>query len=93
MSYLDRCACALDEHAEEMVETYLEAGRRGDWRALDALATRVLGRPTERVETTESTTELTRLTNLTEAQLLRLRAELEGNVPALRLTAEGQEGA
>ena len=35
MSYLDHYARALDEHAKEMVETYLAAGRRGDWRALD----------------------------------------------------------
>ena len=76
MSYLDRCARAVDEHAEEIVQTYLDAGRQGDWRALDSLTMRVFGRPTERLETTD-TPELGRLTNLTPRQLKRLRAELE----------------
>ena len=44
----------------------------------EALLTRVFGRPTERVETTQ-VPELTRLTNLTEAQLLKLRQELEAS--------------
>lgn len=42
----------LETRAHEIVQAYLAAGlERGDWRALDALADRHLGRPTQRVET------------------------------------------
>ena len=89
MTPADVFAETLREHPEEVALGYLWALRGGDWRAGDALATRVLGRPTERVETTE-TTELGRLTNLTEEQLLTLRAELDGEgvVAPLRLAGD-----
>jgi hypothetical protein len=40
---------ALEERAEEIVESYLRAGDQGDWRALDALVNRVSGKPKETV--------------------------------------------
>jgi hypothetical protein len=48
-------ARATEEHAGEIVAAYLAAGvERGDWRALDALVTRVYGKPVERVETVQA---------------------------------------
>jgi hypothetical protein len=51
LSLLDRIARQTEERAAEIVGAYLAAGlERGDWRALEALVTRVHGRPVERVE-------------------------------------------
>lgn len=58
----------LETHAHEIVQAYLHAGlNRGDWRALDALADRHLGRPTQRVET--RTTAADQLTGLSQERL------------------------
>jgi hypothetical protein len=40
----------LEEHAEEIVQCFLASAREGDWRAADALITRVYGKPQEKVE-------------------------------------------
>ena len=58
----------------------------------EALLTRVFGRPTERIET-EHKAPLGRLTNLTEAELRKLRAELEesGVVTPLRLAVDPED--
>jgi hypothetical protein len=40
----------LEEHAEEIVQCFLTSAREGDWRAADALITRVYGRPQEKLE-------------------------------------------
>lgn len=89
MTPADVFAETLREHAEEVALGYVRALRGGDWRAGDALATRVLGRPTERLETAD-TTQLRRLTDLDEAGLARLRAELEadGVVAPLRVAGD-----
>ena len=76
MTPADVFAETLREHAEEVAMGYVRALREGDWRAGDALATRVLGRPTERVETAD-VGKVGRLTTLTEAELLELKAKLE----------------
>lgn len=46
---LDRIARQTEERAAEIVAAYFAAGARGDWRALEALVTRVHGKPIERV--------------------------------------------
>jgi hypothetical protein len=38
-------AVAADEHGREIVESFLSAARRGDWRAADALMNRIYGKP------------------------------------------------
>jgi hypothetical protein len=38
-------AVAVEEHGREIVEVYLEAMRKGDWRAAEALMNRIYGKP------------------------------------------------
>jgi hypothetical protein len=40
-------AVAVEEHGREIVEVYLQAMRKGDWRAAEALMSRIYGKPTE----------------------------------------------
>jgi hypothetical protein len=51
-SALDWMAVAAEEHGREIVEVYLQAMRGGDWRAAEALMSRIYGKPTETVVTT-----------------------------------------
>jgi hypothetical protein len=44
-------AVAVEEHGREIVEVYLQAMRGGDWRAAEALMSRIYGKPTETVVT------------------------------------------
>jgi hypothetical protein len=48
---LDWMAVAVDEHGREIVGVYLQAMRKGDWRAAEALTSRIYGKPTEVVVT------------------------------------------
>jgi hypothetical protein len=80
-------AAELERRAEEIVAAYLKAGiQDGDWRALDALVSRVHGKPKETVETVEaSRTEQA----IAEEPLEQRRARLielgrMGHVPQLR---------
>lgn len=73
-SYADHVAHALAQHAEEIVQAFLRAGLKdGDWRALEALVTRHLGRPVER---TEVVTEGVDLRSLTDLELQALKRKL-----------------
>jgi hypothetical protein len=64
MSLLDRIAAATEARAGEIVSAYLEAGlgEKGDWRALEALVTRVHGKPVERVEDVSGNVDVRQLT-------------------------------
>ena len=42
---LDWMAVAVEENGREIVEVYLAAARRGDWRAAEALMNRIYGKP------------------------------------------------
>jgi hypothetical protein len=44
-------AVAVEDHGREIVEVYLQAMRKGDWRAAEALMSRIYGKPTETVVT------------------------------------------
>ena len=44
-SALDWMAVAAEEHGREIVEVYLRAMRGGDWRAAEALMSRIYGKP------------------------------------------------
>jgi hypothetical protein len=48
---LDWMAVAVEEHGREIVDVYLQAMRGGDWRAAEALMSRIYGKPTETVVT------------------------------------------
>jgi hypothetical protein len=50
-SALDWMVVAVEEHGREIVEVYLQAMRGGDWRAAEALMSRIYGKPTEIVVT------------------------------------------
>jgi hypothetical protein len=42
-------AVAVEEHGREIVEVYLQAMRKGDWRAAEALMSRIYEKPNETV--------------------------------------------
>jgi hypothetical protein len=42
---LDWMAVAAEEHGREILEVYLQAMRVGDWRAAEALMSRIYGKP------------------------------------------------
>ena len=44
-------AVAAEEHGRETLEVYQQAMRGGDWRATEALMSRIYGKPTETVVT------------------------------------------
>jgi hypothetical protein len=48
---LDWMAVAAEEHGREILEVYLEPMRGGDWRAAEALRSRIYGKPTDTVVT------------------------------------------
>lgn len=51
MTLLELIAKGLEERAADILAAYLHAGLdKGDWRALEALVTRVYGKPVERTE-------------------------------------------
>lgn len=87
-SALDHAADALQKHAEELVLSFIKAAEKGDWRAADALMTRVHGKPVERVETVnpETPEDVERLT-LEEIRALKERILSEH--PHLRIVENG----
>jgi hypothetical protein len=44
-------AVAAEEHGREIFEVYLQAMRGGDWRAAEALMSRIYGKPTVVIHT------------------------------------------
>lgn len=70
-SALDWAAVKLEEHAEELVGTFLVAARDGDWRAAAALIERVHGKPVERVETLDLSDDPQTWTREQRAELRR----------------------
>ena len=51
---LDWMAVAAEEHGREILEVYLQAMRGGDWRAAEALMSRIYGKPEATVRTVET---------------------------------------
>jgi hypothetical protein len=73
-------AHALQEQAEAIMTAYLTAGlEQGDWRTLEALGSRVHGRPVEKVESKTETAEGMSLDELRQlgARLLKLYPSLQ----------------
>jgi hypothetical protein len=54
-SALVRARELVEQRAELLIRPYLDAMAKGDWRAAEALMTRVYGSPTQRVETADVT--------------------------------------
>jgi hypothetical protein len=54
-SALARARELVEERAELLIRPYLDAMAKGDWRAAEALMTRIYGAPTQRVETADVT--------------------------------------
>jgi hypothetical protein len=45
MTALDWAARLVEQHGQELAESFLNAARDGDWRAADALMSRIYGKP------------------------------------------------
>ena len=95
MTFQDHLAAELEKEAENYVQTMRKAASGGDWRALESWATRVLGRPVERVETAdgESTFDVKNLTREQRAELRRRLVAEHPELLELRPLAERAEGS
>jgi hypothetical protein len=63
----------LEEHAEEIVQCFLTSAREGDWRAADALITRVYGKPQEKLEVSKPLADDFDLSKLSLDELREMR--------------------
>jgi hypothetical protein len=75
-------AVAVEENGREIVEVYLAAARRGDWRAAEALMSRIYGKPTETIVThTPDRPERAVLASMTLEEKLELLHRLQAGEP------------
>jgi hypothetical protein len=79
MTVLDHLAAAVQRDALEIATELRDAGRSGDWRATEALLTRVYGKPVERVEQIEHVD----VRQLTGEQRAAMMAKLIAENPGL----------
>ena len=93
MSLLERMARQLEADAVEIVEELRDAGRKGDWRATEALLTRVYGRPVERVEQVESVDVRSMTPEQRRALMARVLDENPGLAELVPRTARVQPDA
>ncbi len=77
-SLRQRLADAVEAEAETLIKAYLKGARDGDWRAADALITRVHGKPKETVEHRELPTDPAKLLSMSSEELDALEAQLLG---------------
>jgi hypothetical protein len=78
-------AVAAEEHGREIVEVYLQAMRKGDWRAAEALMSRIYGKPEEtvtRVNANPATAVLKSMSLEEKLELLQ-RLQAESRSPSL----------
>jgi hypothetical protein len=52
-SALEWAAIAVEEHGRELAQSFVDAAKRGDWRAAEALMNRIYGKPEETVRQVE----------------------------------------
>jgi hypothetical protein len=71
-------AVAVEEHGREIVEVYLQAMRKGDWRAAEALISRIYRKPEETVRQTEANPALPVLKSVSLDEKLELLRRLQG---------------
>jgi hypothetical protein len=65
---------AVEEHGRELAQSFVDAARRGDWRAADALMNRIYGKPEEtvrRVDANPATAVLKSMSLEEKLELLR----------------------
>jgi hypothetical protein len=75
-------AVAVEENGREILEIYLQAMRGGDWRAAEALMSRIYGKPTENVVThTPPSPEKAVLASMTLEEKLQLLHSLRAGEP------------
>jgi hypothetical protein len=83
-------AVAAEEHGREILEVYLQAMRGGDWRAAEALMSRIYGKPTENVVTrTPASPEKAVLKSMTLEEKLKLLHRLREGEPVALPVIEG----
>ena len=70
-------AVAVEEHGREIVEVYLQAMRKGDWRAAEALMSRIYGKPEETVRQVETNPALPVLKSMSLEEKLELLHSLQ----------------
>ena len=91
-------AVAVEEHGREVVEVYLQAMRKGDWRAAETLMSRIYGKPEETVRQVETNPALPVLKSMSldeKFELLRRlqRGELADTATALPVVEAGPPSA
>jgi hypothetical protein len=74
---LDWMAVAAEEHGREIVEVYLQAMRKGDWRAAEALMSRIYGKPEQTVRQVETNPALPVLKSMSLDEKLELLRRLQ----------------
>jgi hypothetical protein len=77
-----RAAIAVEEHGRELAQSFVDAAKRGDWRAAEALMSRIYGKPTETVVThTPASPERAVLASMTLEEKLELLHRLQAGEP------------
>jgi hypothetical protein len=76
-SALDWMAVAVEEHGREIVEVYLQAMRKGDWRAAEALMSRIYGKPEQTVRQVEVNPAIAVLKSMSLDEKLELLRRLQ----------------
>ena len=76
---LEWAAIAVEEHGRELAQSFVDAARRGDWRAAEALMNRIYGKPEEIVRQVEVNPATAVLKSMSlEEKLELLRRLLDG---------------
>lgn len=88
LSLLDRLARQLERDAAEIAAEFRAAGKSGDWRATEALITRVHGKPVERVQV-EAPADPLGVASMTAAERATLLAQVLEQHPHLAPLAHG----
>jgi hypothetical protein len=75
MTALDWAAKLVEDNGREIYECYLDAIKRGDWRAADSILSRIYGRPTEHQQVEDITSRPLEELSLAEIQERRLEIQ------------------
>jgi hypothetical protein len=86
---LDWMAVAVEEHGRGIVEVYLQAMRGGDWRAAEALMSRIYDKPEETVRQVETNPALPVLKSMSLDETIELLRRLQRGEPVEPAVIEG----
>jgi hypothetical protein len=85
-SALEWAAIAVEEHGREVAQSFVDAAKRGDWRAAEALMNRIYGKPEETVRQVEVNPATAVLKSMSLEEKLQLLHSLRrGDPSALRV--------